>query len=47
VDRYGHNVELARTGYAFVVDDARELREWTDEDRMLMDFLKSQNAPHV
>jgi mannose-1-phosphate guanylyltransferase len=47
VDRYGNNVELAKTGYAFVVDDARELREWTEEDRILMDFLKTQTAPNV
>jgi mannose-1-phosphate guanylyltransferase len=45
VDRHGHNVELAGTGYGFVVDDARERRQWTDDDRTLMDFLASQNAP--
>jgi mannose-1-phosphate guanylyltransferase len=47
VDRYGNNVELAKTGYAFVVDDAREQREWTEEDRILMNFLTSQNVSHV
>lgn len=46
VDREGRNVELAGTGYGFVVDDARERREWTDDDQMLMDFLTSQNALH-
>ncbi|MDO8680164.1 MAG: NDP-sugar synthase [Acidobacteriota bacterium] len=45
VDRAGRNVELAGTGYGFVVDDARERREWTDDDRILMEFLKSQNTP--
>lgn len=46
VDREGRNVELAGTGYGFVVDDARERREWTDDDQILMDFLTSQNALH-
>ena len=45
VDRHGHNVELAGTGYGFVVDDARERRQWTDDDRILMEFLALQNAP--
>jgi mannose-1-phosphate guanylyltransferase len=45
VDRHGHNVELASTGYGFVVDDARERRQWTEDDRILMEFLASQNAP--
>jgi mannose-1-phosphate guanylyltransferase len=44
VDRHGQNVELAGTGYGFVVDDARERRTWTDDDQMLMEFLSSQNA---
>jgi mannose-1-phosphate guanylyltransferase len=44
VDRHGRNVELARTGYGFVVDDARERRRWTEDDRILMDFLMSQRA---
>jgi mannose-1-phosphate guanylyltransferase len=46
VDREGRNVELAGTGYGFVVDDARERRAWTDDDQILMDFLTSQNALH-
>jgi mannose-1-phosphate guanylyltransferase len=46
VDREGRNVELAGTGYGFVVDDARERRLWTDDDRTLMEFLTSQNALH-
>jgi mannose-1-phosphate guanylyltransferase len=60
VDRHGHNVELAKTGYAFVVDDARERRRRvvydanhrrrstdTDEDRILMEFLASQDTRNV
>lgn len=43
VNRDGHNVELANSGYGFVVDDARERRQWRDEDLLLMEFLKSQN----
>ena len=46
VDRDGRNVELAATGYGFVVDDARERHRWSDDDRILMEFLASQNAPH-
>lgn len=46
VDRAGRNVELAGTGYGFVVDDARERRRWTDDDRVLMAFLASQNELH-
>ena len=46
VDRYGRNVELAGTGYGFVVDDARERRHWSDDDRILMGFLTSANALH-
>ncbi len=44
VDRDGRNVELAGTGYGFVVDDARERRTFTDDDQILMDFLTSQNV---
>src|SRR6185436_3339744 len=44
VDRRGRNVDLAGTGYAFVVDDARERRQWTEDQQTLMDFLKSQVA---
>jgi mannose-1-phosphate guanylyltransferase len=44
VDREGRNVELASTGFGFVVDDARERRRWTEDDRVLMDFLTTQNA---
>ena len=44
VDRAGRNVDLAGSGYGFVVDDARERRAWTDDDQLLMGFLKSQNA---
>ena len=44
VDRHGTEVHLARAGYTFVVDDARERREWTKEQQILIDFLRSQNA---
>jgi len=47
VDRAGRNVELAGTGFAFVVDDARERRRWSDDERVLMSFLASQNALHL
>jgi mannose-1-phosphate guanylyltransferase len=46
VDRLGRNVELAATGYGFVVDDARERRQWTDDDKVLMEFLTSQKTPN-
>ena len=45
VDTQGRNVDLARTGYAFVVDDARERRDWTEDQQVLIDFLKSALPP--
>lgn len=42
VDRQGRNVELAGRGMAFVVDDARERREWSEDQEVLMEFLRSQ-----
>ena len=42
VDRQGRNVELASGGMAFVVDDARERREWSEDQEVLMEFLRSQ-----
>jgi hypothetical protein len=42
VHRNGRNVDLAHTGYAFVVDDVRERREWTVDQVILMDFLKAE-----
>ena len=42
VDRQGRNVELASRGMAFVVDDARERREWSEDQEVLMEFLRSQ-----
>ncbi len=42
VDRQGRNVELAARGMAFVVDDARERREWNEDQEVLMEFLRSQ-----
>ena len=45
VDREGRNVELAQTGYAFVVDDVRERRSWTEDQRTLMEFLSTELPP--
>jgi mannose-1-phosphate guanylyltransferase len=42
VDRHGRNVDLAHTGYAFVVDDVRERRKWTEDQEILMEFLKAE-----
>jgi mannose-1-phosphate guanylyltransferase len=42
VDRQGLSVELARTGYSFVVDDARERRAWTEDQKVLIEFLQSE-----
>ena len=42
VDRQGRNVELASRGMAFVVDDARERREWSEDQEVLMEFLREQ-----
>lgn len=47
VDRAGHNVELASTGYGFVVDDARERRQWSEDDQVLMAFLTAQDDVKV
>lgn len=44
VDRQGRNVELASRGMAFVVDDARERREWSEDQEVLMEFLRSQTG---
>ena len=45
VDKEGRNVDLAQTGYAFVVDDARERRDWTEDQQVLIEFLKSELPP--
>ena len=45
VDTEGRNVDLARTGYAFVVDDARERRDWSEDQQVLIEFLKSELPP--
>jgi mannose-1-phosphate guanylyltransferase len=44
VDRHGMQVELARAGYSFVIDDSRERRAWTTDQQILIDFLQSQNS---
>lgn len=40
VDRHGRTAHLSAGGYAFVVDDARERRQWTDDQIALMQFLR-------
>lgn len=40
VDCGGQAIALAGAGYAFVVDDVRERRHWTDEQQTLIDFLR-------
>jgi mannose-1-phosphate guanylyltransferase len=40
VDRHGRNVDLNAMGCAFLVDDARERRQWNAEQQALMDFLR-------
>jgi len=37
----GRSVDLAGAGYAFVVDDVRERRQWTEDQQTLMDFLRA------
>lgn len=47
VDRLGNTVDLARD-YAFVVNDARERRRrLTEDQRMLVEFLKAEGAGPV
>lgn len=38
----GAAIDLASAGYTFVVDDVRERRRWTDDQRTLIDFLRLQ-----
>lgn len=45
VDFAGRTIDLAATGYTFVVDDVRERRQWTEEQQTLIDFLRSQAVP--
>jgi len=40
VDCGGATIDLASAGYTFVVDDARERRRWTEDQRTLIDFLR-------
>jgi mannose-1-phosphate guanylyltransferase len=42
VDQHGHNVDLAQSGYTFLVDDARERRLWNPDQVALMDFLRAE-----
>ena len=41
VDRRGRPVDLAGGGYTFVIDDVRERREWSTDQQVLIDFLRS------
>ena len=45
VDQYGYNVDLAHSGYTFVVDDARERRRWDADQEALMNFLRAEVMP--
>jgi mannose-1-phosphate guanylyltransferase len=47
VDRHGNNVDLVNTGYAFVIDDIRERRQWTEDQQSLIEFLRAQTAAHL
>jgi mannose-1-phosphate guanylyltransferase len=42
VDLEGRSIDLAGAGYAFVVDDVRERRCWTEDQQTLIDFLRLQ-----
>jgi len=44
VDLAGRAIDLADGGYAFAVDDVRERRRWTEDQRTLIDFLQQQQA---
>lgn len=41
VDCAGQAITLAGAGYAFVVDDVRERRQWTADQQTLIDFLRA------
>jgi mannose-1-phosphate guanylyltransferase len=45
VDQHGHNVDLAHSGYTFLVDDARERRRWSADQEALMNFLRAEVMP--
>lgn len=42
VDLDGRALDLAGAGYGFVVDDARERRQWSEEQQTLIDFLRAR-----
>ena len=42
VDTKGNTIDLIGAGYAFVVDDARQRRQWTEDQQVLIDFLRAQ-----
>jgi len=47
VDFQGRTLDLMSSGYAFLVDDARERRCWTEDQRALIDFLRAQALPQA
>ena len=42
VDQHGRSVDLAHSGYTFLVDDARERRRWDADQEALMNFLRAE-----
>jgi mannose-1-phosphate guanylyltransferase len=42
VDCDGAPIDLAGSGYTFIVDDVRERRLWTEEQQTLIDFLRAE-----
>ena len=42
VDEHGRSVDLAHSGYTFLVDDARERRRWDADQEALMNFLRAE-----
>jgi mannose-1-phosphate guanylyltransferase len=47
VDRAGNAVDLASSGYAFIVNDSRERRRrWTADQQLLIEFLK-ETSPQL
>jgi mannose-1-phosphate guanylyltransferase len=43
----GRSVDLAGAGYAFVVDDVRERRQWTEDQQTLIDFLRTHQLAGI
>ena len=43
----GRAIDLAGAGYAFVVDDVRERRQWTEDQQTLIDFLHAHQLTGI